>query len=508
MNSFVQRNEILQRRQARPGHSSWSAIISIAIVLSGVLWLGAIGPTCWAAEAQLLPHQSGEPPPLRRGAGQPPIPVPLPGQNVVQFYNQSPVTLLLGVFGPNVVKTREGTWELPPQQWLTLDVPASWDYTIQKGSAGVRFWARTGCRYDKDSDIAQCETGDCGGKYDCSAAHLAGVAPTTLAEFCFNCAPLTDPPASQPPSPPLPITLWDVSAVDGVNLSMDITPLGPHSATNPFSPGDVFWCKFPDAVPGADLRGTNPQGKMYCPSGFQLKRSDLSSFVRDAPKNPDGIIACFSNCGKYEYPTAPSANCPASDPTCAAWKQYCCQAGTYDPKTGEGDYGKPCSKASDCSDGDACWHRPGVQAVCACRGFIVGTSCPPDVCTNENAPAAEPPFGHCSQTAASEACIGDDTVHEVLRRAYTWPNDPQTYDCNTSSFRVTFAPGGTPVPITESGDVEPCSNLPPAYGYATAKMLCSGVTGKVFAGARLPSVAPGVWDCNVTGATTGVLCRW
>jgi hypothetical protein len=96
----------------------------------------------------------------------------------------------------------------------------------------------------------------------------------------------------------------------------------------------------------------------------------------------------------------------------------------------------------------------------------------------------------------------------VLRRAYTWPNDPQTYDCNAHSFRVTFAPGGTSVPITQSGDVESCSSLPPAYGYPTARMLCSGVTGKVFAGARLPSIAPGVWDCDVTGATTGVLCRW
>src|SRR5262245_30497843 len=88
------------------------------------------------------------------------------------------------------------------------------------------------------------------------------------------------------------------------------------------------------------------------------------------------------------------------------------------------------------------------------------------------------------------ACIGDDTVHQVLPRAYTWPNDPQTYDCNAHSFRVTFAPGGTSAPITDSGDIEPCSSLPAAYGYATAKMLCSGVTGKVFAGARLPVSLP------------------
>ncbi len=484
----MQRNEIPRRRRSEAGHGGWGTIIAIAVMLSGVFWLGANWATCSAAEAQLVRHQGGEPPRLRSRAPQQPVPVPLPGQNVVQFYNQSSVTLLLGAFGPTAVEPREGTWELQPQQWLTLDIPVSWDYTIKQGASGVRFWARTGCRYDKDSDIAQCETGDCGGKYDCSASHLAGVAPATLAEFCFACAPLTDPPA-----------------VDGVNLSMDITPLGQYSATNPYSPGDVFWCKFPNSVPSADLRGTSPQGQMYCPSAFQLKRSQLSTVIQGST---DGVVACFSNCGKYEYPTAPDANCPDSDPTCAAWRQYCCQAGNYDPKTGEGEYGKPCSNDSDCSNGDACWHRPGVQAVCACRGFIAGTSCPPNVCTNENAPAAEPPFGHCSQTAASGACIGDDTAHHVLPRAYTWPNDPQTYDCNAHSFRVTFAPGGTSVPITDSGDIEPCGSLPPAYGYTTAKTLCSGVTGKVFAGARLPTVAPGVWDCNVTGATTGVLCRW
>ena len=505
MDRGAQRNEIRRQGQAGQGRGGWGIVIAFTIILSGVLWLEANSGTSWAAEARPLRARGGEPPPLRSPAPQPPVPVPLPGQNVVQFYNQSPVTLLLGAFGPTAVEPREGTWELPPQQWLTLDIPVSWDYTIKQGSSGIRFWTRTGCRYDKESDIAQCETGDCGGKYNCSASHLAGVPPATLAEFCFGCAPLTDPPAPQPPSPPLPINLWDVSAVDGVNLSMDITPLGAYSATNPYSPGDIFWCTFPNSVPGADLRGANPQGKMYCPSDFQLRRSQLTTVIQGSP---DGVVACFSNCGKYEYPTAPPANCSASDPNCAAWRQYCCQAGNYDPKTGEGDYGKPCSKDSDCADGDACWHRPGVQAVCACRGFIAGTSCPPDVCTNENAPAAEPPFGHCSQTAASDACIGDDTIHEVLHRAYTWPNDPQTYDCNAHSFRVTFAPGGTSVPITDSGAIELCSSLPAAYGYPTAKMLCSGVTGKVFAGARPPNVAPGVWDCNVTGATTGVLCRW
>jgi len=468
---------VSQAERAGLASSIWSAITSRTI--AGILGLASNWSVCWAAE--------------------PPIPAePPPGLNVVQFYNQSDETILLGAFGPTPVKPveRGGSWVLEPQQWLTLDIPASWEYTILAGNKGVRFWARTGCRFDAAKDIAQCETGDCGGKVNCSAALLAGVAPATLAEFCFNCGPLADPPAKQPPSPPLPLRYWDVSVVDGANLSVDITPLGSHSTGNPYSPGDIFWCKSPNVVAGADLRGN-------CPVNFQLKRSDLAFFIQGST---DSVVACFSNCGRYEYPTAPSAACTNStDARCGAWRQYCCQAGNYDPATGKGDYGKPCSTDLDCSDGDACWHLPNTQAVCACRGFIVAASCPNTVCTNENAPGAEPPFGHCSRTAASNACIGDDTVHEVFPRAYTWPNDPQTYDCDARIFRVTFAPGGSPVPITASGDIELCSTLPPAYGYTKAMELCSGVTGKEFAGAR---ISPANWDCAVTGATLGVLCRW
>jgi len=399
----------------------------------------------------------GEPAP-----GEPPIPVPTPGLNVVQLVNQSSVTLLLGAFGPTAVVPREGKWELPPGGWLTVDIPAAWRNSTTQGSHGPRFWARTGCRYDAASDIAQCETGDCGSRYDCSAAALAGVAPTTIGEFCFNCG--------------YDFNYWDVSVVDGANLSVDIEPLPPYSATNPKSPGDTFWCVSPNSVSGADLRAN-------CPSNFQLKRSDLSFFIQG---DTDGVVACFSNCGKYEYPTAPAMDCDDSDPRCASWKQFCCQANDYQQK---------CAADAECTFGGTCW-----EGKCACRGFTVKPDCPPDVCTNQE-PSAQPPYGLCSEPT----CIGDDTVHEVFPRAYTWPNDPQTYDCDTTALRITFAPGNTSVPITDSGAIPSCSSLPPAYGYATANQLCSGTQNKVFAGARL---APANWDCSVMAATNGVLCRW
>src|SRR5262245_30464654 len=99
-----------------------------------------------------------------------PIPVPTPGQNVVQLVNESDVTLLAGAFGPTVVEPREDTWVLPPGGYLTIDIPLAWRNSTSAGSHGPRFWARTGCRYDKATDTAQCDTGDCGGRYDCSQA--------------------------------------------------------------------------------------------------------------------------------------------------------------------------------------------------------------------------------------------------------------------------------------------------------------------------------------------------
>jgi len=406
-----------------------------------------------------------------------PIPEPTPGQNVVQLVNGTTnLTLLAGAFGPTAVEPREATWVLPPGGYLTIDIPTAWQNTTPGSHKdSPRFWARVGCRYDKDRDITQCETGDCGGRYDCSQAHLAGVAPTTIGEWCFNCG--------------FGFSDWDVSAVDGVALSMDIQPLGTYSPDNPKSPGDVFWCKYPNAVAGADLRAS-------CPDDFQLKRSALGSFIIGSE---DGIAACFSNCGKYEYPVAPAPDCPDSDPTCFAWRKFCCNA----PAS---EYGKTCTTDEDCSYGDACWHLPPNMPggppvnVCACRGYLVDPPCPDDVCTHQEN-TAQPPFGVCSEPD----CIGDDTVHRVMPRAYSWPNDPQTYDCDASAYRITFAPGGTSVPTTDAGDIPRCSGLPAVYGYATANGLCSGTPTRIFGGAK-PS--PQDWDCAVTGATLGVLCSW
>jgi hypothetical protein len=427
----------------------------------------------WAAAAQASPPQ----------------PKPKPGQHVVQFVNESNVTLLLAAFGPTAVQPRESSWVLQPNSWLTIDVPTEWQNTRGEGKAGPRFWARTGCRYDQAANIAQCETGDWGGFYDGFKQDTirpfpAGISPNTFTEWCFNCDNKT------PPTH----TFWDVSAVDGADLSVNIQPLQPFSNTNPDSPGDIFWCVFPNSVATLD-----PRSAARCTTDFQLKRSALHQYIIGDEDYP---VACFSNCGKYKFPLEPPQNCTdGTDARCSAWKRYCCTAGPA-------EYNKDCLTDADCEFGNACFaFEIDGQPVqkCTCRGWVITQPCPESVCTNQGAAGGIPPYGTCSQAAGPLQCIGDDTLHTTLPRAFTWPNDPQTYNCDATAFRVTFAPGGTSEKTSNADKIPFCKDLPAAYGYNAALANCSGVKGKVFGGAR-PS--PQAWSCDVKGQVDAVLCRW
>lgn len=399
---------------------------------------------------------------IKIGTGtQTTLPAPSTDQTVVQFVNDSNTMILLGAAGPTPVVPREGTWELPPGGSLTIDIPKSWEGTAT--GIGPRFWARTGCRYSAADNKAQCEIGDCGGLYNCFSSNgsLAGKAPVSLAEFCFNCGNT--------------FSYYDVSLVDGFSLSINIQPIG-GSVTNPIDPNDEFWGRQGLCLPGKDLRS-------ICPTGFSLKSSDLSSYL---PGTTDNIIACFSNCGRYEYPTAPSASCVTTNPQCEPWRQYCCQGP---------DYGKACTTDANCSFNAACWN-----GTCQCRAFILSAPCGSNVCTFPN---AQPPPQTCSPSG-NLACIGDDTVHSICPMAYSWPNDPQTFNTNAKSFRITFAPGGTTVPTTNSTTIPQCSSLPASFSYAANAQLCSLSKGK-YGGAK----QTGSWDCNIdTSNTLGVLCKW
>ena len=188
----------------------------------------------------------------------------------------------------------------------------------------------------------------------------------------------------------------------------------------------------------------------------------------------------------------------------------------------------------------ACWVR-GIPSVpkpaprCSGDSFIKEQDCPADVCTHpfKEDIGAQPPFGHCSDvTSDPNACIGDDTIHQVMRKAYTWPNDPQTYVDNAPAYRIIFSPGGKNAPITPTTSPIPlCSTLPAIYNiqkWGLPNGLCSVPIkqGAVFAVAHPkncnPAPAPNCnWSCALSAGDpthkppilpgsgdNGVVCRW
>src|SRR5262249_47509707 len=258
-----------------------------------------------------------------------PVPTPTNGAHrVVQMVNCSKETLLGAAtaafrFGnpKTPVLPREHTWVMEPvgspdhKNVLTIDIPEAWENTKVEGSVGPILWARTGCRYDIASDRAQCETGGSSGKYDVSRALLGPSAAATIVEWTFYeqvCSTANDCANSSikyfKDSP-------DISAVNGVNLNVDLEPLG-GDAHNPFDAltiePDPGWLNsnIPLTTHGEDLRAHS-----RCqPETFQVKRSDLTSgtyafvVVGDdgKVKGPNTTVACLSNCARYEYPNVPT----------------------------------------------------------------------------------------------------------------------------------------------------------------------------------------------------------
>lgn len=281
-----------------------------------------------------------------------PVPTPTPpAHRVVQLVNCSDQTVLgaanaakqPGPAEPTSVFPREGTWVMAPAtpgstaNVLTIDIPPQWEDTKCAPGAsscdaiGPRFWARTGCRYDIASGRAQCETGGCGGQYDCSAARQGASVGTTIAEWTFY-EPVVAP---LPPDKPLLHYFKDspdISAVDGVNLTIDIQPLNssPHDPFDALGGHDIQWLaeQYPLSQYGQDLRAAG-----QCLDSFRLKRSDLTSGTRayvivdndGQPLGGDSTVACFSNCAKYAYPAPPPENCDDSDHNsqCYLWKAFC-----------------------------------------------------------------------------------------------------------------------------------------------------------------------------------------
>jgi hypothetical protein len=391
------------------------------------------------------------------GEVPPPLPPqPLPGyEYTLQFINKTNQTILLGALGPSLpigsteLSVPNEKWTIPSGKNILVGIPSNW--LGPNLNPGPRFWARTGCRYNAQTGFAQCESGGCNLNYDCN---LAGDQPASLAEFCFNCGQYGDE------------VVYDVSLVDGYNLSIDIIPIGASSA-NPHNPNDDHWNI--TGICDGDLRA-------ICPTGsYQLRSSNLSSYI---PGNPDNIVGCFSNCGFAAYYNQ------ASGPE---WEKYCCQQPS-----------PACTGSTGCENGTVCWSPNGQNNTCQCHGWIAGATCATNVCTFASEAA---PYSQCT-----DGCIGDDTFHSICPYAFSWPNENQNQTTNAKVFQIVFGQATTS-PITPTGPIPACTSLPSEFNPSTNIELCGTNLGK-YSGAHKTTDNPSNWDCNIelSGNTTGVLC--
>ena len=524
-----------------PGQSSSSSTSGGGNVLAG-----SPAPTATAAVACDKAYLDSLPVPVRK----PEL------KRVLQMVNCSDQTLLGAANAAKALNQpltsvfpREGTWVMEPlneatktnfKNILTIDVPPEWEntkcppHTDCPGVVGPRLWARTGCRYDIAADRAQCETGGCGGKYDCSKAKLAATVGVSVAEWT-----LAEPVESGTKKVKYLQDAPDISIVDGANLNMDIVNLG-GSKSSPFDVegGHVInWLdeQKPLTKYGVDLRQDN-----RCPANFRLRRSMLTNgkpygfVIVDAngqPEGGDSTVACFSNCGRHAFPSPPPKDCDPSDKTsqCYLWKSFC----LGDERLYQPTFTARCTVANEkqvCPVNGGCWDQKDDSSFanlrCNGRGFIKNQTCSQDVCTYQYGYvdpktltkfwSTQPPYGHCSDvTSDATQCIGDDTVHEVFPKAYTWPNDPQVYLGDAEAYRVIFSPGGVPAdaPITPAGQIPLCESLPTHYDYSKWKDLCKNDidAGAVFAKAYPNSRVPPNWGCNLLDGDNGddaVICRW
>ena len=495
-----------------------------------------------------------------------PVATPIsPAVRVLQLVNCSPQTILgasnaAAVAGhpPYPVFPREGTWVMQPfgapnnANVLTIDVPPQWAGTVPEKSTGPNLWVRTGCRYDLTTNRAQCETGGCAGQYDCSSGGFGPPGFTTLTEWTFY-----------DPVQQYHFDYPDISAVNGANLNVDVEPVD-GSLIDPTAPDNALWLKYnyPLVVHGGDLRAASSCSGAN--GDFLLKRSDIDKskdplghtkygyVIADENGNPvmplgDNALACFTNCGKFEYPDTPAKDCdPSKDGNCYAWKTFC--AG--DPDL----YGKTCTSDAECiTKGSnvhaSCWKNTDPDqksGTCSLRSFYKED---PKLCPDEPAAPAskvacsfyygatnpltgkkdystQPPTFLCGGVIGPDGkpvpCIGDDTVHQVLHGAYTWPNDPEVFTGDAQLYRIIISPGGTEVPITAAEDSIPlCESLPGNYDYSENRTNC-GIPvdhqGAVFAVATVSEQSDGKWEsnghdwgCNLDqrgSGDNGVICRW
>jgi hypothetical protein len=358
---------------------------------------------------------------------------------------------------------QEGTWEMQrfnpnnPTDYsnvLTIDIPPQW-YGQHVGGNTGNFWARTGCRYDEVANRAVCETGGCSSQYDCSSANVSPPNATSIVEWTFYQHFDNTPPDLFIDSP-------DISAVNGANLTIDVSPRG-GDALDPLNPEDFHWLNwnYPLTVHGADLR--EPANCQTSPTNsFKIFRADIDKTINlslpgypllgyvivdgnGAPTMPPGnfSLACLSNCGKYKFPlevAKPGCN-PKTDPNCYFWDVFCAgdESINYGAKcrTGKGDNGTSCDTDADCLKCNggvdyhvACFKKsgPSKPGTCELRGFFNGTV---SAC---NGIMGDQPTGPASKIACTNTYGSINPLAKNPADKYDWADQPIVGKCTDVVF--------------------------------------------------------------------------
>ena len=227
--------------------------------------------------------------------------------------------------------------------------------------------------------------------------------------------------------------------------------------------------------------------------------------ITDANGNPvmppgDKTLACFSNCGKYEFPKTPvkggacDPNNP-NDPQCFPWLTYCAgNAGLYGhrlsdrPGLGTKAASPTCTRraigtrtqtnsTAHAHSGRSTRLRPRVAKHCEQSsatglpsqrcGLHPHVRLPESPDTNRHyksiirSASALPCANVTGPDGKLVPCVGDDTIHQVMHGAYTWPNDPETFDGDSPVYRIVFSPEAPASQSPRLRQVPLCSDPPP-----------------------------------------------
>ncbi|HWG24293.1 thaumatin family protein [Actinospica sp.] len=279
------------------------SVFAVLVAVSAAVWLSTAGPlgtqnaadgsgartspavSLIASSASIAPATTAAPSPTRTSASPSPSPTPSKkastaaassssgptaassGTHLITIVNADNETIWAAT-NPNTQHPIPVTgWKLAPGQSVSFTVPDGW---------GGRVWGRTGCSFNS-SGVGHCQTGDCGGLFQCQGSEGG---TTTLAELTLDSFDGMD--------------FYDVSMVDGANLPMYINTTH-RTAADPISSNGCYEGACTKAV--------------VCPSGMQVKSNGQAVACETACAAFGGDAYCCTgswsgraNCDPAKWP--------------------------------------------------------------------------------------------------------------------------------------------------------------------------------------------------------------